>query len=346
MVKISIVVPVYDCEKYLPRCLDSIRDQLFQDWEAILVDDGSTDRSGEICEMYAEQDARFRVIHQTNMGAGMARKSGFIQTEGEYIGFVDSDDWISPDMYCEMYDKVQKYNVDMVLLSTNTGEKGGHSINNRLVKVPAGFYDRKRMEAEIFPEAISDGGFFSHNVNCGMPSKLFCRECLEPYILQSESIFIMAEDAAISYPVFFSCNSVFVCEDFDAYHAYVRENSVQRSYKKNFFETCKKWHAHMLDKCVPLWNGNLKRQIDCYFVSLALTACVNEYRYYAPNTREEKISKLKEIVSDTVFREALRQIDRKKYGKLNLLICLIRLRACWLLDLCLAVKEKRLIPQM
>lgn len=340
MVKISIIVPVYNCEKYLPRCLDSIRNQLFQNWETILVDDGSTDRSGEICEMYAGLDARFHVIHQRNMGAGMARKAGFVQAKGGYIGFVDSDDWISPDMYCIMYDKAQKYNVDIVLLSTNTGEKGDYSIKNRLVKVPAGFYDRKRMEEEIFPEAISDGGFFSHNVNCGMPSKLFRRNCLEPYMLQSESIFVMAEDAAISYPVLFSCSSVFVCEDFDAYHAYVRENSVQHSYKMNFFEMCKKWHAYMLDKCVPLWNGNLERQIDCYFVSLGLTACVNEYRYYAPNTKEEKMSKLKKIVSDKTFREALQQIDRKKYGKLNLLICLIQLHACWLLNLCFLLKEK------
>lgn len=231
----------------------------------------------------------------------------------------------------------------MVLLSTNTGEKGNYNFKNRLVKVPAGFYDRKRMEEEIFPEAISDGGFFSHSVNCGMPSKLFRRECLEKYILQSKSIFVMAEDAAISYPVFFSCNSVFVCEDFDAYHAYVRKDSVQHSYKNNFFETCKKWHDYMLDKCLPLWNGNLERQIDCYFVSLALTACVNEYKYYATNTKVEKSSKVKKIVLDEVFREALQQIDRKKYGKLNLLICLIQLRAYWLLNLLLLVKERRQI---
>ena len=342
MIRISIIVVLYNSEKYISRCLDSIKYQIFQDWEAILVDDGSTDKSGEICEMYAKQDSRFQVIHQKNMGASMARKTGFLHSTGGYIGFVDSDDWVSSDMYRKMYDKALEYNVDEVLLSTNIGEKDTYSVKTKLIKVPTGYYDRMRMEKEMFPEAISDGGFFTHSVNCGMPSRLFRRECLEPYILQSDGTFIMAEDAAITYPVLFSSNSVYVCEDFDAYHAYIREGSVQRSYKYDFFETCKKWHEYMLEKCVPLWDGNLEQQIDSYFVSLVISAIVNEYRYYAPHNNKEKLDKLKLIISDIKFRKILSKISSKKYGvKIYFLIRLIQLRALILLHIIFMVKERR-----
>ena len=99
MPKISIIVPVYKTEKYLHRCLDSIVAQTYTDWECILVDDGSPDNSGMICDEYAEMDSRFRVFHQENKGVSAARNKGLDEANGEWIGFVDSDDWISQDYF-------------------------------------------------------------------------------------------------------------------------------------------------------------------------------------------------------------------------------------------------------
>ena len=96
--KISIIVPVYNVEKYLRRCLDSIASQTFNDWECILIDDGSPDNSGVICDEYAEKDSRFRVIHQKNAGVSAARNAGLDAARGEWVGFVDSDDWIEKEM--------------------------------------------------------------------------------------------------------------------------------------------------------------------------------------------------------------------------------------------------------
>ena len=98
--KISIIVPVYKVEQYLYRCLDSIVAQTFTDWECLLIDDGSPDDSGAICDEYAEKDSRFRVIHQKNSGVSAARNAGLAVARGEWIGFVDSDDWIEPD-FCK-----------------------------------------------------------------------------------------------------------------------------------------------------------------------------------------------------------------------------------------------------
>ena len=98
MPKLSVIVPVYNTEKYLRECLDSILAQAFTDFEFILVNDGSTDKSGDICDAYGQVDSRVRVIHQENGGVTAARKRGVEVAEGEYISFIDSDDWIEPDM--------------------------------------------------------------------------------------------------------------------------------------------------------------------------------------------------------------------------------------------------------
>ena len=99
MPRLSVIVPVYNVETFLPACIDSILSQTFRDLELILIDDGSPDACGRICDKYAEKDTRVRVIHQENRGVSAARNAGLQIASGEYIGFVDPDDWITPEMY-------------------------------------------------------------------------------------------------------------------------------------------------------------------------------------------------------------------------------------------------------
>ena len=102
MPRISVIVPVYNVERYLPACIDSILNQSFYDLEVILIDDGSPDRCGVICDEYSHKDKRIKVIHQDNHGVSFARNEGLKIATGDYYGFVDPDDFISPDMYCTM----------------------------------------------------------------------------------------------------------------------------------------------------------------------------------------------------------------------------------------------------
>ena len=108
--EISIIVPVYNVEKYLKRCIDSILNQSFTDFELILVDDGSTDNSGEIIDEYAIKDERIKVIHKENGGLSSARNVGIEYSKGNYIAFVDSDDYINKNMYKILYKNAIKYN--------------------------------------------------------------------------------------------------------------------------------------------------------------------------------------------------------------------------------------------
>ena len=112
--EISIIVPIYNVEKYLPRCIESILAQTFTNFELILVNDGSEDDSGEVCDRYAKEDKRIKVIHKKNGGVSSARNAGLKNSIGNYIGFVDPDDYIKKDMYEKMYNIAKKENSDMV----------------------------------------------------------------------------------------------------------------------------------------------------------------------------------------------------------------------------------------
>ena len=112
--KISVIIPVYNVEQYLRECLDSVVNQTYQELQIILVDDGSTDISGAICDEYAQKDPRITVVHQKNQGAGAAKNAGLALAEGYYLSLIDSDDYIESDMYQTMVEAMEEYKVDIV----------------------------------------------------------------------------------------------------------------------------------------------------------------------------------------------------------------------------------------
>lgn len=124
--KVSIIVPVYNAERYLGRCLDSLVEQNLSDIEIIAVNDGSTDSSKKILEEYRHKDKRIKIIHKTNAGVSSARNFGIELAKGEFIGFVDSDDWVDKEMYNVLYDTATKENAD-IIMCTYIREFGSHS---------------------------------------------------------------------------------------------------------------------------------------------------------------------------------------------------------------------------
>lgn len=153
--KVSIVVPVFNREKYLRRCVDSICAQTLREIEIILVDDGSTDSSPMICDDYAARDARVQVIHRQNAGMGAAYNAGMAEAKGEYIGFVETDDWIESEMYNELYAKAVEHNVDVVKSFYISVKNGKRSVINQYTKHKQ-YFDRpltevmKRVSAMAF----------------------------------------------------------------------------------------------------------------------------------------------------------------------------------------------------
>lgn len=112
---LSVCVPVYNKEKVIRRCLDSLKNQTFHDIEFIIIDDGSMDRSGEICDQYAKEDNRFKIIHQENQGVGAARKRALEEINGKFFIFCDADDWVESDAYEIIVNKAEEKNADIVI---------------------------------------------------------------------------------------------------------------------------------------------------------------------------------------------------------------------------------------
>lgn len=132
MPKVSIIVPIYNVERYLDRCVQSLLNQTLKDIEIILVDDGSPDNCPDLCNEYARKDSRIKVIHKKNAGLGFVRNSGLDIANGEYIAFVDSDDYVSENMYEQLYNETVAQNFDIVYCGVNAQKRNGKIIREHV----------------------------------------------------------------------------------------------------------------------------------------------------------------------------------------------------------------------
>lgn len=156
---ISIIIPVYKVEKYLEKCIQSVINQTYENLQIILVDDGSPDNCGKICDEYAKKDHRIEVIHKSNGGLSDARNKGLEIAKGEYIGFVDSDDYIEADMYEVLYNLLKQYNADVGICNFYTVSQCKIAIKN----VDSGIKEYTRIE--ILKEILLDNNIQSYAWN-------------------------------------------------------------------------------------------------------------------------------------------------------------------------------------
>lgn len=170
---LSIVIPVYNAEDYLSACLDSVLAQKFTEYELILVNDGSSDSSGDICERYGQKDGRVRVIHQENRGQAAARNRGIEAAQGTYIGFCDNDDFLHPDMYKTLLANTKLLNVDISACSYNVKNvQGGlsHDIHTGEMycfankEGMAEYLSRERMDIYVWTKIYNRQFLNSHNI--------------------------------------------------------------------------------------------------------------------------------------------------------------------------------------
>ena len=150
MVKVSVVVPIYNAEKYLKQCLDSIQNQTLTDIEIIMIDDGSKDGSADISKQYLS-DSRFSYYYKENEGLAAARADGIARASGEYLGFIDSDDWIEPDMYEKMYNAAKSNDSDIVFCNCMENENG-HKFTPYMRN---GAFNREQIKSDILPRTLA-----------------------------------------------------------------------------------------------------------------------------------------------------------------------------------------------
>ncbi len=228
-VKVSVVVPVYKVEKYLKRCVDSILNQTLKEIEIILVDDGSPDKCGEICDSFAEIDNRIKVVHKSNGGLSSARNAGINVASGEYIGFVDSDDDIDINMYEKMYSAALKHKVDFVMCDYQRILENNNSFNKSL-SIDSGFYDKDKIKKDIFPSLIM-GSNIDYGPLLSVWHCLYKRKFLTDNSITFADDVKWSEDNLFSAIVGYKCNSFYYLKTEYLYHYYSNPGTITTSYR-------------------------------------------------------------------------------------------------------------------
>lgn len=234
---LSVVIPVYNVEDYLNRCIQSVRKQSYQNLEIILVDDGSTDRSGNYCDQYAAEDNRIKVIHKENGGLVSARKSGFAVAEGKYISVVDSDDWLEAGMFEQLMALMEDTQADLVT-SGYFRDYGTHCIVHK-ESIVAGIYEGEEKLKHICSRMISTEMFFESRIAMSLWGKIFKKELLLACYSKVDDYIKVGEDAACVYPCLLASDKI-VVSGMQFYHYCMRADSIMGSRKE--FE----WDRYLL----------------------------------------------------------------------------------------------------
>ena len=333
---ISAIIPVYNREKYISYCIDSILAQTFDDFELILVDDGSKDESPAICDKYAEKDERVTVIHKENGGVSSARNAGLGVARGEYITFIDSDDYIDKDFFklaCEkMSDDVDIFVGATVVESWKDGEIKGET----LFTTREGLFDIKQA-LEFW--AYDPNEYYWYGPCC----KLYRRK----HLIDAQILFDVSmrwgEDTSFNLDVFVSTKKVYCSERVFYHYRRGDEGSLYSSFRRDAYEVL----SALFSK-----REELMRRLDCseesvkalrksFFEKMFVTVC--EYRAAADlTTKKEKQELLKAIAQNEQIK-SIKVKDINSYQK-KLLLILLRLKlygfTWWVFNLYFKIRLK------
>lgn len=339
--KLSIIIPIYNAEKYLPRCIDSIVKQLSRDVELILVDDGSTDESSKICDQYAEQYSSIRVCHVTNGGTGVARNTGMELAEGEWITFVDADDYVT-DHFVNTILEHTETDLDVVLFEyleadgskIKTSEKGKKSCQ---------YYDADCHELFIQNNFLAKEIMDDCNFNMrSVWAKAYRRSLLEKNEIIFNSDVKIGEDMLFLLTVYESFNKAKCVPVVIYYYFFRNETSITNQYKPDFQSIIQSYI-----KAIIPWLEKYP-QYCAYHANYRLNDIIlyMKYDFFHCGNKEEKKHlkrRMKSIFVDGIYKEYYEQAKESKllfcYGIEKRLVFYLALHGqYWLLKLIAHIK--------
>lgn len=293
-IELSIIVPVYNVEEYLRKCVDSILAQTLQSFELILVDDGSTDNSGKVCDEYKEKDSRVTVIHKSNGGLISAKIAGLKIAVGKYIGFVDGDDWIDDNMYEVMCQAAISNHADIVIVDNDMW------VGNRIIKINqginGGMYNKQKLIADIYPNLAFMGHIYCLGVSPSLCTKIIKRELLLKYQPLVDRQIKGGEDAACSFPCILQADSLYYVKNFYPYHYRVHKKSMTHSKKRLEIEERLSLIKHMSEIAGRFEYEGIKRQVILYSIMVIEELILNAIEcegYIANRYLNEVIQKIR-----------------------------------------------------
>ena len=265
-IPLSIIVPVYNMERFLPKCLDSILSQTFRDFELLCVNDGSEDGSQSVLESYAALDGRIKIIVKENGGLVSARKAGLAQARGEFIGFVDSDDWIEAEMFARLYEEAKLHDADCV--SSGYIQEGNY-VSVAYDSVTAGVYKCKAMH-RLREKIILDLEHHDKGIGGSLCTKLIRSNILKRVLPGIPSEITLSEDKVTSISALLECESVVVLHE--AYYHYILQSfSMTQSSNINYLIQVNHVYRYLVSLYShPLFTKAMQCQSELYITQLLI----------------------------------------------------------------------------
>lgn len=313
MTKVSVIVPIYNVEKYLRRSIESIQKQTLKDIEIILINDGSSDGSLAICQEYQKKDNRIEIIDKPNGGVSSARNAGLEIAKGDYIGFVDPDDWIESEMFNSMYNLAMNTVAD-ICISDYIVEKAGTSIPITLE------IDTNLLKKEDINREIIAGMLGSSDLNSGSTTIMgsVCRLLIKKELIIEYNI-RFTEDISFMEDLIFCVQlltkSNFVCINRGLFYHYITNpNSAVTSYKVDLINTQQKVYdiLEYILKEEHLFII-LEPRMNTRFVNMVLSAIANEVHKDNPKHAREKIKQIRKLSHDENLISILKGINTKGF---------------------------------
>lgn len=264
---VSVIVPIYGIERYLGLCIESILNQSYENLEIILVDDGSTDRCPDICDLYAKKDSRIVVIHKKNGGLVSARKAGIQIAKGEYATYVDGDDWIEKNYFKSLVESLNGADVVVAGFSRVLFDTLTPIINN----IESGIYEGNGLMT-IYSKMLSCDEFYKLGITTYVWNKLFKRDLLLKYQLMVDNNITIGEDAAVVYPLLMECKKIAITNNID-YHYRQREDSMLKKSKlfKEEIKGLKLLYEYLIAFALKQNEEyNLVNQVEDFIISICL----------------------------------------------------------------------------
>lgn len=309
-IAVSIIVPVYNAEKYIIKCLDSVINQTLKDIEIIIIDDGSTDGSSEICKEYASKDSRIIYYKKENEGLAAARQDGIERASGEYVGFVDSDDWLELNMYEEMYVSALKENADIVFCNCFFNDNETDRIH-----LEPGVYNREEIEKFILTRSLA--GISKKGSN----SVIRWSNCLRLYkmsVIKENNIsfgrkFRRSQDLQLTFETTLHAKKYVSLNDKCLYHNRTTDNnsSLSRGYTKNYWQLIRPLIDVLYKDVAEYKKQDLSNQMHLCMFFFAVNGVQNEYEK-SDFGFLKKLKKLNEVVKDPVTQNAIKHVDSSK----------------------------------
>lgn len=323
---IGIVIPVYNVEKYLRKCLDSVCAQSDCVTEIILVNDGSTDNSLSICQEYALKDKRIKIISQENKGLPVAVRVGVKASTCDYIGFVDSDDYVETDMFATLAEAIEQTGADIAVCHYDVEDENYKFVRKSDLGIEKGVYTKKdgQFPVKLLP-LLRDRNFIS----ASRWNKLTARKLLVENIAFQKAEVAIGEDLTLMIPVAMSADKI-VCVDKCLYHYILRSKSLMHSYSKRNLPDWDK-SVEILKNTSQIYGYKFDNFGDSA-LALLLSNCLVPLRR-ADMPRAQKKKEFKAIGNNPTARKFLREVKVKTEFKKKILFKLLKYKLYGLLSL-------------